>query len=58
MKFGDGFTGFGPNFIFNCESSEQPVSVPACDGREGNSIRKMAAIAVKLMSLKSSHILI
>src|SRR5437660_577817 len=25
MKFGDGFTGFGPNFIFNCECSEQPV---------------------------------
>jgi hypothetical protein len=23
MKFGDGFTGFGPNLIFNCESSEK-----------------------------------
>jgi hypothetical protein len=23
MKFGNGFTGFGPNLIFNCESSEQ-----------------------------------
>jgi hypothetical protein len=23
MKFGNGFTRFAPNLIFNCESSEQ-----------------------------------
>ena len=25
MKFSDGFTGFGSNLVFNCESSEQPT---------------------------------
>jgi len=24
-KFGDGLTGYRPNLVFNCESSEQPA---------------------------------
>src|SRR5258708_36428911 len=33
MKFADGLTGFGPNLIFNCESSEQSALSDGIENR-------------------------